>query len=415
MKTIAFILKGYPRVSETFIAQEIHLLERRGFKIEIFSMRQAREPERQPIVEKINAPVTYLPEYLLPALREIVAGNRRALIMHPTRYLSALISALAKSAWTRNRSPIKRFLQAGWLVARKGLGLETSPIGHLHAHFIHAPTELTYYLSRISGLRYSISAHAKDIYTIPLGDVRTRVNGAELLMTCTKYNYNFLRAITGIHADKIHQIYHGIDLEVFRPTGPRTNESLSQIVSVGRLVNKKGYGDILQALRILKDRGLVFTYDIYGTGELKTELLALRTQLGLEKDVTFHGIATQPQIISRFQQGGIFLCGSRLSEDGDRDGIPNTVAEAMSMELPVVATAVSGIPELIEDGKSGVLVPEKNPEALAAAIQDLIANPEKALEIGRNGRARVAQVFDCQTWIRGCAGLLEPFSKDFKQ
>lgn len=434
---IAFVLKGYPRVSETFIAQEIHLLERQGFDIEIISLRKAREPERQPIVDQIKAPVTYLPESILPALAEVTRANFKALTLHPVSYLTTFLSALIRSIRTHRRSPFKRFLQAGWLIGHRRLASSTAtptstasssprPL-HLHSHFIHAPTELTYYVSMISGLRYSISAHAKDIYTIPPADVRTRVNASALLMTCTRFNHDFLRAIPRIHADKIHLVYHGIDLETFRPlrlsptassTPPpaapdpiAASVDLTRFVSIGRLVAKKGYDDILRALRLLKDKGVSFTYDIYGAGRLKAELIGLRDRLGLERHVVFHDVATHPQIIARLREGGLFLCGSRLDEDGDRDGIPNTIAEAMSMELPVLATRVSGIPELIEDGVNGRLVPEKDPEAFAAAIEELLADPAGTLALGRAARIRVERVFNCHVWIETCAALLKGISQ----
>jgi glycosyltransferase involved in cell wall biosynthesis len=271
-------------------------------------------------------------------------------------------------------------------------------------------------LARITGLRYSISAHAKDIYTIPLMELQQRINASQLIMTCTEYNYNFMRSLPGVDKPKINQVYHGINLDNFKPEAPLAandtipKESLSRFLSVGRLVPKKGYGDIFLALQMLKQKGYSFSYDIYGAGELKKELHALRAELGLDKEIIFHDVTTHPEIIARMQKKGIFICGSRLGEDGDRDGIPNTVAEAMAMELPVLATNVSGIPELVEDGVSGVLVEEKNPAAIADGLEFLINNPEKSTQMAREARVRVAKVFNCNNWIQHCARLLTPFA-----
>jgi glycosyltransferase involved in cell wall biosynthesis len=414
--TLGFILKGYPRVSETFIAQEIYLLEQLGFKIEILSMRKAREPERQPIVAMIKAPVTYIPEYIFSKdFGSILGAQFRTFANFPGGYLKKLVEAGFKSLTSRDDSPIKRFLQASWLIAYKGLG-KSSPIGHFHSHFAHSPTELAYYLSGITGLRYSISAHAKDIYTIPSSELQARINASQLIMTCTEYNYNFMRALPQVHKDKINQVYHGINLENFKPNALLQDgdvipqASLSRFFSVGRLVPKKGYGDIFLALQMLKNKGFSFSYDIYGAGELKKELHQLRAKLGLEKEIIFHDVTTHPEIIKRMQNKGIFICGSRLGEDGDRDGIPNTLAEAMAMELPVIATNVSGIPELVENSVSGLLVEEKSPEALARGLEFLLTNPEKSTAMGRNARIRVAQVFNCNNWIQQCARLLTPFA-----
>lgn len=416
--TLGFILKGYPRVSETFIAQEIYLLEQMGFKIEILSMRKAREPERQPIVSMIQAPVTYIPEYIFSAaFWDILFAQAKTFAAFPMNYLRAGFEAAYKTVQQRDDSPIKRFLQASWLIARKSLG-QRSPIGHFHSHFAHSPTELAYYLAKITGLRYSISAHAKDIYTIPTSELRDRINASELIMTCTEYNFKFMRDLPQVHTQKINQVYHGINLENFKPDKPLaegdviSKESLSRFLSVGRLVPKKGYGDIFLALQMLKQKGYSFTYDIYGAGELKKELVALRANLDLEKEIIFHDVTTHPQIIARMQQKGIFICGSRLGEDGDRDGIPNTLAEAMAMELPVLATNVSGIPELVEHQVSGLMVEEKQPQAIAAGLEYLLNNPELSTSMARQARLRVGNVFNCQNWIQRCAKLLSPFAKN---
>lgn len=408
---IGFILKGYPRVSETFIAQEIYLLEQKGFKIEILSMRKAREPERQPIVSLIKAPVTYIPEYLWKEFKTVAIENSKALTLHPLRYLKYLGVALYKSLISWDDSPLKRFFQAGWIISKKRLGTASSPIHHLHSHFAHVPTELAFYAAKVAGLNYSISAHAKDIYTISQKDLVERINNSQLIMTCTSFNYEFMQQLPGVDRSKVHKVYHGINLESFRPTVVKSYSpaELSRFVSVGRLVEKKGYDIIFAALKNLKESGLSFTYDIYGAGELKNELNSLSKNLGLEQEIQFHYTATHPQIIERFNQGGVFLCGSKLTENGDRDGIPNTLAEAMGMELPVIATSVSGIPELVTHNEDGLLIPEKDVSALTESIKSLLQNPEKARQLGLSARKKVARVFDSATLIKNCENLLEPY------
>lgn len=447
MKTVAFILKGYPRISETFIAQEIHLLEQKGFRIEIFSLRQAREPERQPIVERIRAPVTYLPEYLGEAWASVAWENVKCLAGHPGRYPRWFLVAVVRSIRRRSHGPIKRFLQAGWLAGRRGLGRRAlrrqgqgragggrdrggcnpggadeakeadEAVGHLHAHFAHVPAEMTFYLSRLTGLPFSISAHAKDIYTLAAPDLVERVNASRLLMTCTDANWRHLRELPGVDTHKIHRVYHGIDLETFRraaplPDGEAFARGLSRFVSVGRLVPKKGYDLILMALARLQAGGVSFTYDLYGAGEEEESLRRLVRQLGLGSRVRFHRAATHPQIIERLNEGGIFLGGFRVTADGDRDGIPNTVAEAMAMEMPVLATRVSGVPELIEHGRSGYLVEPGDPEAMAAALRHLLAHPDDARSLAVRARERVREVFNCECCIESCAALLRPLLQE---
>ena len=405
------MLKGYPRVSETFIAQEIHLLEQRGFDIEILSMRDAREPERQPIVDRIRAPVTYLPECLRPYPATVLWENLKCLFMYPASYPRWFSVALRRALRIRSHAPLRRFLQAGWVISRRRIGKSAEGIRHLHAHFVHTPTELTYYLSRITGLPFSISAHAKDIYTLAPEELTERINASRLIMTCTDFNWRFLRSLPGIHAEKIHRVYHGISVNQFRraeplPTGPAFEAGLRHFVSVGRLVEKKGYDVVLAALHQLKAGGIQFTYDIYGSGEIEQKLVALTKELGLAEEVRFHKTATHPQIIQRLNQGGIYLGGFKVTANGDRDGIPNTVAEAMGMELPVLATNVSGIPELIEHGKSGHLVRPNDADAFAAALKMMLANPDYCRALAGQARARVVKVFNSECWIESCAECL---------
>ncbi len=414
--SLAFVLKGYPRVSETFIAQEIHMLEQLNFPITIISMRQAREPQRQPVVALIKAPIVYLPEYIWPALGSILLNNFRTLRRNPRQYLRLLGLACGRSLRALDDSPLKRFLQAGWALAK------IKSIHHFHSHFAHAPTELTWYMAKLSGKKYSISAHAKDIYTLPKDELTRRINDSELIMTCTGFNFEFMRALPGVQQKKIHKVYHGINLDNFRPERPtdQTAHDLLydgdklKLLSVGRLVEKKGYEDIFQALKILADNNFQFVYDIYGAGERKAALQQLTKELSLEDFIVFHNTATHPQIVERMNRGGIFLCGSRIGKNGDRDGIPNTVAEAMAMELPVIATNVSGIPELVEHQISGLMIDEADPQQMAGSIEFLAKNPEQAKVYGQAARVRVEKVFNCKEWIKICAQHLQPFLKEGK-
>ncbi|RZA05014.1 MAG: colanic acid biosynthesis glycosyltransferase WcaL, partial [Proteobacteria bacterium] len=188
----------------------MQLLESRGLELEIYSMRGPREKERHPVHGQIRAQVTYLPETL--GLKEI-APNFRACLAFPAGYARGFAHALQRSLSRRKKSPLKRFFQAGWLIDAKSIG-KKGGVGHLHSHFLHAPTELALSLAKITGLTYSISAHAKDIYTSSAEEVRERVENAQFLMTCTKFNYEQIRAIVGPkHEAKVNEVYHGVNLE----------------------------------------------------------------------------------------------------------------------------------------------------------------------------------------------------------
>lgn len=409
--TIGYVLKGYPRLSETFIAQEIHQMEQMGFALEIFSMRKAREKEQHPIISEIKAPVTYIPEYFRDAPFEIAFSAFAALIANPLATLGAFAHALREVAFEQNKSSLKRFFQAAWLVRKKDLG--RTEIRHLHAHFVHTPTELTLYAHMLSGLTYSISAHAKDIYTSSIRQVTERIQRAEFLMTCTRFNVNYLRRQPNIPSEKVHEVYHGIHSQRFTP-GPLSfskSGNHMRLVTCARLVPKKGYPTVLQAMAKIRESGYPLHYDIFGEGELRESLVQLAENLGIADYVHFHGNITQAELIAEYQKQGIFVLGCQEMEDGDRDGIPNAMAEAMSMGLPVIATNISGIPELAEHGVSALLVPSRDVTAMIDAIYRLISRPELGDSLGESGRARVQSVFEAKVCAEICASFLRPYSQ----
>jgi glycosyltransferase involved in cell wall biosynthesis len=407
MKKIGFFVKGYPRLSETFIAQEILLLEKKGYPIAIFSLKGAREKTQQSIVAQIKATVTYLPEgknYYF----DFFKSHSLLLLSQPVAYLRSFMTALSLKIFAQSAQPFKRFTQAVYLVANKIIDRET--FQHLHSHFMHDPTEVTYFISKLTGITYSISAHAIDIYTLPQKVIRERVAASQFLMTCTTYNWNFLRSLDPAQSAKIHRVYHGIDLARFLPTPISLSlKPVTHLLSVGRLVEKKGYKTILQALKILKDRGLSFHYTIVGEGDESAEIKQLCQQLGLSPHVTFTGAIPQEKILEVMKIRPLFICGSEEAENGDRDGIPNTLAEAMAMQLPIVATLVSGIPELCEHNVNSLLVPQRSPQEMANSIQTLIDDPALAERLALQSRQTVEQKFNAVKCIEECDQLLRPF------
>ncbi len=403
-----FILKGYPRVSETFIAQEIHLLESLGYKIKIISMKKAREDMLQPINKKVEAKIQYLPEDYLQNILSIVSLNFKCFTNYPWKYSLNLFSSIIKSLRRFNSSHLSHFTKAAWVTAKLKMW-EKKDYTYIHSHFAHSPTEIAYYISKITDLPFSISAHAKDIYTIPKIDLLERIKAAEFITTCTEFNYQFLKNISSEISDKVYKNYHGISSDDFTPVANfRINKNSLIFISVGRLVPKKGYFVILKALNSLKKQGYNFSYDIFGSGVLEKELRSMVAELNLEEQVKFHLTVTHPQMIEHIKLNpGIFLCGSLISSDGDRDGIPNTVAEAMSMELPVIATKVSGIPEIIQDGVNGFLIESEDTTALANKIKELAEDPMEAQRVGKAGREKMKSMFESKKLITELSNLLE--------
>ena len=388
---LAFILKGYPRLSETFIAQEILALEQRGLEILIVSLRHPTDRLTHPIQRLIRAAVLYLPEYLYQEPRRVWRGWVRS------RRLPGY--AAARAAWladlSRDPSPnrVRRFGQAIALAAE----LPTD-VTHLHAHFLHTPASVARYTGMIMGLNWTVSAHARDIWTLPEWEKRRKLAEASWVVTCTAAGHRHLTSLASA-ADAVGLCYHGIDLDRFpspplRPAGADGSDPENPVIilSVGRLVPKKGYDDLLQALALLP-RCLEWRFVHIGGGVLSTALKNQARRLGLSGRIQWHGALAFPEVLTAYRKADLFVLASKVATDGDRDGLPNVLMEAQSQRLPCVATDVSGIPELIEHDVTGMLVPPNNPPALAAALEMLIVEPIRRAKLAAAGESRVRSVF----------------------
>jgi glycosyltransferase involved in cell wall biosynthesis len=256
-----------------------------------------------------------------------------------------------------------------------------------------------------------MTAHAKDLYTTLPRNVRIRSQAARFVVTCTQFNAAYLAGILGeAHRVPIHVLYHGTDLQRFSPD--RSAVEPRRILSVGRLVPKKGFPDLVRALALLRARGVPIRTDIYGGGPLREELEALGRQLGLDGELAFHGARLQDEIVAAYRRAAVFALAPVVTDDGDRDGIPNVLVEAMASGVPVVATRISGIPELITDGVDGLLVPDHDPAALAEAVERVLRDPELADRLGQAGRRRVAPHFDLARNTRRLRALFEGIARE---
>ena len=397
----AFVLKGYPRLSETFIAQEIAALERRGLDILIVSLRHPTESRTHQIHAEIRAPLLYLPEYLRDdAMRVLRAWWR---VRRLPGYRTARAVWLRDLWRDRTANRVRRFGQAMVLAHEV-----PADVVRLHAHFLHTPASVTRYAATMRGLVWSGSAHAKDIWTTPEWDLREKLASCDWLVTCTGTNLEYLATLAP--AGRVELVYHGLDLDRFPPhSGTRSAcdgnapDQPVQILSVGRLVEKKGTDVLLDALALLP-APLHWRLVHVGGGPLH-EALALRAaSLGIADRITWRGAMTQDQLLVEYGAADMFALASRIAHDGDRDGLPNVLMEAQSQGLPCVASNVSAIHELIDDGVTGVLVEPESPSALARALEALIADPARRRVLGEAGRARVAARFGMQSNLARLAG-----------
>ena len=387
----AFVLKGYPRLSETFIAQEILALEQRGLDIRIVSLRHPTDRRTHPVHRDIAAPVTYLPEYLyrepVRVLRAWLAVRRRV------RYREARRIWLADLRRDPTPNRVRRFGQA--LVLAHELA---GDVHWLHAHFMHTPASVTRYAAILGGLPWSCSAHAKDIWTSPEWEKREKLADCRWTVTCTVTN---ARHLAGLAPDenRVALAYHGLDFSRFeasaRERPPRdgsVREDPAVILSVGRAVEKKGYAGLIEALARLP-AGLHWRFVHVGGGGGIKGLERQAKRAGLRDRITWMGAQPQETVLEQYRGADVFVLNCRITADGDRDGLPNVLMEAQSQGLACLSTAVSAIPELIVGDETGLLVPPDDPAALAAAMERLISEPDLRSRLGAAGQERVRTEF----------------------
>jgi glycosyltransferase involved in cell wall biosynthesis len=421
---VAYVLKGFPRLSETFIANEIHQLESAGMRLRLYSVKGGEHEVVHDVVRRIRAPIEYLPEmtsltgtpllaWLRVNLPRVARAHGRLLRRRPLAYVSTLMQAL-RMCWRYREGKlaaprkvyIKEFLQAGDIAARV---LDNPSIRHLHGHFCHGATTITWFVSRLTGLPFSFTAHAKDIYLEDLNPrdlLPRKLAAARFVATCTGANAEHLRA-RAAHAERVHTIYHGLDTSYFAPSaGERAGETAPLVVSVGRFVEKKGFAYLVESCARLHAAGVKMRCVIVGERGPDSERIArMVREAGLEGRIELRGPVGQDALRSLYRDASLFVLPCQIVADGDRDGIPNVLAEAMATGLAVVSTNVSGIPELVSDGVDGLLVPPCDAEALAAAMRRLIEDPALRRRLGGAARAKICASFDSQRTTRALHDL----------
>ncbi|MDQ4038802.1 MAG: glycosyltransferase family 4 protein [Actinomycetota bacterium] len=429
---VGYVLKGYPRLSELFIASEIWRLEQLGRTLALFVLKPADEQVSHPVVGRIAARPAYLPattplsgQPLLPWLRHNLGPFRPALLRiarrHPVRLARAVAAAAAQSGrarkgWRPRTIYVKELLQAVEVADRIS---QADGIYHLHAHFAHGTTTVTWLASMLTGLPFSFTGHAKDIYREslnPAGLLARKMRAAAFVVTCTATNRDHLRALAP-DAD-VRLIYHGLNADFARllaEVPPRDTSTIDlspscgplRIVSVGRLVAKKGFGVLVDAVAVLHERGQ--DVELVIVGEDGEDAASVRAQVAAHKlsdVVSLLGPLSQRDICMIYRRCDVFALACRIEANGDRDGIPNVLVEAMAAGLPVVSTAVSGIPELVRDGHNGLLVAPDDPVALADALLRLAKDPQLRACLARAGAVTVSERFDGDLLARHMATLL---------
>jgi glycosyltransferase involved in cell wall biosynthesis len=426
--TVAYILKAFGRTSETFISNEIYLLEQLGLRLRIFSLKRLEGQKQHAKLSAIESPVTYLPEtedlsgasflgWLYRNLPGYWQAHQRLIASNGGAYFPTLLAALAmcfryRSRWWSGPKKVflKEFLQAGYIADT----LRCTPdVKHLHAHFCHGVTTVAMFVSRLRGLPFSFTAHAKDIYLPELnpGDLlAVKMRRARFVVTCTEANKIHLDHCRPAGSARVHAIYHGLDTALFAGARKASKPAVPRILSVGRFVEKKGFTFLVDACAVLRDRGIRFECLIVGGSDTYQAQVQKRiAEHALESLVTLRNAVTQEELRHIYSASSIFALPCQVLDNGDRDGIPNVLAEAMAMEMPVVSTDISGIPEIVRSGENGLLVPPRDSEALAGALVTLMQNAPLSERLGRAGRATILEVFDSR---RNTARLAELFTRE---
>jgi colanic acid/amylovoran biosynthesis glycosyltransferase len=407
---VGYVLKRFPRFSETFILNELLELERQGVEVEVFSMLRPPEEPRHARLADLKARVTYLPTVPAPdmlTVKQVAHGG--ALQKMP------LEQAASGSAFedVMPRRSAAETTAITFKASALALLARAAGVTHLHAHFGSDATTVALLAGRLARLPYSFTAHAKDIYDTYIDEVtdrrmrRAKIAEAAFVATVSEFNRVHLCEIAGRdHTGKIHRLYNGIDLERFSQTGETREKAL--VLSVGRLVEKKGLGDLVEACRILQARGLQFKCMIVGDGPLREALENQIAQAGLEGCVELAGPRPQEELAALLSRATLFALPCIVTPSGDRDGLPTVLLEALAAGLPSISTNVAGIPEIIDHGKSGLLVGQKDPVQLAGAIESLLTSPSLCARISLAGRQKAERDFDV---VKNVAALAACFKR----
>jgi glycosyltransferase involved in cell wall biosynthesis len=422
-QSIAYVLMGYPRISELFIASEIARMEEQGTSLRLLVLKPSDETTHHPVVDRIRAEPVYLqdftslsdrsfPRWLRDNLPEAFGPIRRVAVRHPLR-LARISGWAAAQAWRDRRGwrpravYMKEWMRAAAVADELSRG---GAVTHIHAHFAHRTTTVAWWAAHLLDLPFSFTGHAKDIYQTdqnPHGLLARKMRASKFVVTCTDANRQHLEAIAP--GAPVHVMYHGLNADFARllaDAPPVGRPEHLRIISVGRLVEKKGFDVLVDAIALLVERGIQVTAAIAGeSGDQESATRQRVIAAGLDDRIEFLGTLSQADLFAEYRRSSVFALACRITDDGDRDGIPNVLMEAMAAGLPVISTDVSGIPELIEDGVNGLLVHTEDAEALADAIWRLDKDPALSDRLANAGATTIAQHFDGEALARHMAAL----------
>jgi glycosyltransferase involved in cell wall biosynthesis len=403
---VAYVVRSWPRLSQTFVLDEVLALERLGLELELFALARSDEPLAQPEVALVRAPV----HHLAAPVRHLAAHVRLA-AAKPRCYLRAALCTVRARDWERGYHAASRW-RCFALAVRLATALRRRPPAHLHAHFAHDPAAVAFLAHLLTGIPWSFTAHARDLYQVQPAVLGQRVAAARFAVSCSAAGAAYLRGLLPERlAARVHLVHHGVDVATFAPPPKRPERSPGDpssplLVSAGRLVEKKGFGDLLEACGRVKQAGVRFRLALYGDGPLAGELAAAVDRLGLAGEVTLAGPCTRAELAAAMRRADAFALTPFVTADGDRDGIPNVLLEAMASGLPLVTTSSGGIPEAVRHGSEGLVAAPRDVDAIAAHLATLLADPAARARLGAAARRAAVLRFDRRGAVERLAGLL---------
>ncbi len=386
---VAYIVSRFPKVTETFVLFEMQAMERLGVQVEFFPLLRERETVMHPEAARWMQRAHYMPFVSLP----ILWAQLWFLARSPRRYMGMWLEVLRRTFGSANffvgaLGTVPKSVRFAYEMRR--LGIE-----HVHAHFASHPTVAAFVIRRLTGIPYSFTAHGADLH-VDRHMLREKMREAAFSVPISEYNRRLMLAACDEDlADRTHIVHCGVDVGVFLPrAADRAPAPRFQMLCVARFETAKGHRYLIEACRILAAGGWDFDCHLIGDGPRRQDIAAQVATADLGARLHLHGARTRAEVVQWMAKADVVVLPSTPMPSGRREGIPVVLMEAMASELPVVSTATSGIPELVEDGVSGLLVAPEDPIALAAALERLMASPDLRQAFGRAGRARVARDFD---------------------
>jgi glycosyltransferase involved in cell wall biosynthesis len=406
---LAYMMSRFPKISETFILYEILEQQRLGHTVEVYPLLREHQPVTHPEAERLVERAHFHPFISLP----IIGANLHFLMRQPVAYLKTLFEVLSGTFGSRNFffGALAYFPKA----VRFAYEMQRQGIEHIHAHFCNHPAVAALIIHRLTGIPFSFTAHGSDLHK-DKRMLNKKVAASAFAVTVSNFNKGeMLKTCGERQRDKIHIIRCGIDPEVFLPAEQKMNgKAVFRIICVGSFEEVKGHKYLVEACKRLRDQGIDFVCDLIGDGPVRGQVAAQIAALGLKDKVIIHGSRKRQEVAAMMRAAAVKVLASVPTAEGKREGIPVVIMEAMASGLPVISSQLSGIPELVDDGRTGILVQPGDSQALARALQKLYEDPELRFRMGRAGREKVLREFNLKSNVVNLANLFSANAPPYK-